>query len=143
VTAAVTESSFGDLVVLANWSGTAAHRSGGETIAPQGFLARTRDGRLLAGAFEGSFGGAQLAPGTHYLVVRREASSVTVAQPLGSDTTISVVPPLGRPLRVEALAGDGTPLARVPATLRGGRVEFRYAGMVDGRRIDGYRIVAG
>jgi hypothetical protein len=139
----VSESRFGDLVVLANWSQTATHLSGGGTIAPQGFLARTRDGSLLAGAFEGSFGGAPLAPGTHYLVVRREPAAVTVEQPLGADTTVSLEPPPGRPLRVEALAADGTPIALVPATLRAGRIEFRYAGTVDGRRIDGYRVVGG
>jgi hypothetical protein len=142
VTGDVTESRFGGLTVFANWSRTAPHRSGGETIAPRGFLARTRDGRLVAGAFEGSFGGAPLTPGTHFLLVRRDASSVTVEQPLGADTTVSVAPPPGRPLRVEALAA-GTPLARVPATLRGGRVEFRYASVVGGRAIDGYRVVGG
>jgi hypothetical protein len=138
----LTESRFGNLTVVANRR-ESPHRIGGETVAPRGFLARTRDGRLLAGAFEGTFGGRALSPGTHYLLVRRDASSVTVEQPLGGDTDVSVQAPAGRPLRVRALAEDGSALGDAPSTLRGGRVEFRYVGALGGRRVARYHVSSG
>jgi hypothetical protein len=44
----VTESRFGDLVVVANWSRKDVATVDGHRIGPLGFLARTADGRLLA-----------------------------------------------------------------------------------------------
>ena len=47
----VTESSFGDYSVVANWSRTRAFDVAGRHVAPLGFLARTDDGSVLAGSF--------------------------------------------------------------------------------------------
>jgi hypothetical protein len=44
----LTESRFGDLVVVANWSPTASATVDGHRLGPFGFLARTTDGRVLA-----------------------------------------------------------------------------------------------
>jgi Domain of unknown function (DUF6259) len=89
----VTESTFGDLVVVANWNSAEGYATGGYGIAPNGFLARTADDRLVAGAFEETFGGVALSAGTHYLIVERDDSNVTVRQPLGADTEVAVEPP--------------------------------------------------
>lgn len=142
VTADVTESAFGALRVLANWSAVRAHAVGGDTIAPHGFRARTLDGGLVAGSFEGSFGGVALSPGTHYLIVRRGPTSVTVEQPLGADTEVAVAAPSAGAPRVEALGADGVAVGTAPATLRSGRIRFRYAAVLGGKRVAGYRITA-
>ena len=82
--------------------------TGGYGIAPNGFLARTGDGAVIAGTFSGAFDGFALWPGSHDLVVTRTSSAVTVHQPLGSETPISVRLPsswqAGSPVRAEALA---------------------------------------
>ena len=138
----VTESDFGTVTVLANRNGDRPFASGGDAIAPHGFRARTRDGRLVAGAYQGTFGGAPLSPGTHYLLVRRDTTAVTVQQLRGADTDVTVVPPAGRPLRLVALAGGATVRSERVTESRG-VVRFRYAGVLEGRRVDGYRIVSG
>jgi len=59
---AVTESEFGGgYSVIANWSSEEPFDVGGYRIAPLGFLARTADGRVLAGAFGDVWSGVTLA----------------------------------------------------------------------------------
>lgn len=143
----VTESTFGDLVVLANWDSTARYVAGRYGISPDGFLARTRDDRLLAGAFEDTFDGHALSEGTHHLIVERDEASVTVRQPLGADTTLAVEPPRswssGRPLQATAIARDETVLGTVTGELRDGRFVFRYVGELNDGPVAGYRITVG
>lgn len=139
-----TASVFGDLVVRANWSDERTHEHEGYGIPPKGFFARTTDGGVVAGAFAGSFGGAPLEPGVHYLIVERRNDAVEVRQPLGADTPVAVVPPSrwrpGETLRVVALGDDDEPLGEVEGELRRGRFVFRYLRTLDGRRVTGYRV---
>lgn len=128
----VTESVFGDLSVVANWSSQTAY---GE-IAPLGFLARASG--VVAGAFIGSFDGAPLAPGVHYLIVERSGTAVTVRQPVGGDTEVAVTAPAAT--SATALASDGSVVGMVPASASGGQVAFRYAASLDGRAVAAYRI---
>ena len=143
----VTESTFGDLAVLANWDTGNVYATAGYDVAPGGFLARTADGDLLAGAFRGSFDGVALSAGTHYVIVERTAASVTVQQPVGADSSLAVAPPAswssGRTLEVKALDGVGDALGLVPGAVQGGRVVFGYTGELNGRRVAGYRITGG
>jgi len=143
----VTESTFGDLVVLANWDSTAGHAADQYGISPNGFLARTRDDRLLAGAFEDTFDGLALAEGTHYLIVERDEASVTVRQPLGPDTNLAIEPPLswspGRTLQATAIAPDGEVVGAVTGELRDGRFVFRYVGELNDQPVAAYRITVG
>jgi len=144
VTRAVTESTFGDLLVLANWDSTGVHSSGGFGIAPHGFLSRTRDGRALAGSFENTFDGQPLSEGVHYLIVERDDASVTVRQPLGADTTLAVRVPSpgnsGPALHATAIGADGEDIGAVPGELRDGRFAFQYAGELNGHPVAAYRI---
>ena len=143
----VTETAFGDFVVTANWSRTRSYDAGGLAVAPGGFLARTADGSVVTGAFRGTFNGAPLTEGVHYLILERGGAAVTVSQPLGGDTEVAVDPPAswrpGGGLRARALDKGGQPFADVAGRLRGGRFEFRYESAVDGRPAAGYRITLG
>jgi hypothetical protein len=142
----VTRTSFGGYSVVANWSATDPYLDGEDEVAPGGFVAATADGTVEAGAFSGSFGGAPLAPGTHYLVVERTADAVTVHQPLGDATDLAVdLPSSWRPgsaLSATARGSDGS------AITLGGRVEgrrfvFRCDGPSDGRPAPTYVLSAG
>ena len=99
---------------------------------------------MLAGAFEGSFDGVQLSAGTHYLLVERDAASVTVRQPVGADTDVAVAPPAslssGRALVATAIDGAGTPIGPGRAVVRDGKLVLAYAGRLDGRRVAAYRL---
>ena len=140
----VTESGFGDLSVVANWNRTDSYSTDGYDLAPEGFLARTKSGDVLAGAFSGSFDGVPLSPGTHYLVLERNASAVTVRQPVGADTNIAVATNTGDSrtgtLHATAIGADGAALGTVPAALQPGRVVFAYTNTLNGRRVEAYRI---
>lgn len=142
----VTESTFGDLVVRANWDSTAGHSTGRYGISPNGFLAHTRDDRLLAGAFEGTFDGSALSEGTHYVIVERTEASVTVRQPLGADTNLAIEPPSswrpGQSLMATAIARDGRTTGVVTGEVRDGRFAFRYAGELNDHPVAAYRITA-
>jgi hypothetical protein len=140
----VTESTFGDLTVAANWDASRVYSAEGYDIAPKGFLARTADGGLLAGAFRGSFDGVALSAGTHYVIVERDAASVTVRQPVGADSDVAVAPPAswssGRTLQVTAIDGAGKSAGAVQGALRDGKLAFPYTGALNGRAIAAYRI---
>ena len=143
----VTESTYGDLLVLANWNPSAGHTAGGYGIAPSGFLARTRDDGLIAGAFEGTFDGHALSGGTHYLIVERDDTSVTVRQPLGADTDIAVEPPsswsAGQALEATAIAPGGEVVGTVAGELQAGRFVFRCARELGDQPVAAYRVTAG
>lgn len=86
----VTESTFGDLSVVANWNAAGSFSLDGYGVAPQGFLARTSDGSVVAGAFQGTFDGVALSPGTHFLIRERDETGVWVREPLlGSTARVS------------------------------------------------------
>jgi hypothetical protein len=80
----------------------------------------------------------------HYVIVERDAASVTVRQPVGADSDIAVEPPAawstGRVLTVTATASDGTQLGTIGGQLQPGRFVFRYAGTFNGRAVASYRI---
>ena len=142
-----TESTFGDLDVVANHDSTQSYAAGDYGIAPSGFLARTSDGLLLAGAFAGTFDGAPLSAGTHHVIVERTATSVVVSQPVGTDTSLAIDPPSSwtsvQPLHATALAADGSALGPVGGSVVNGKFAFQYAGSLNGRPVESYRIVAG
>jgi len=143
----VTETGYPNLSVLANWSGSDGYTTSGFGIAPNGFLARSGDGAVVAGTFSGTFDGFALSPGSHDLVVTWTSSAVTVHQPLGTETAISVRPPsswqAGAPLQAVALARDGSVLGPISGAVQSGRFVFTCAGSQPGLPAPTYRIRAG
>ena len=139
-----TESTFGDLDVVANRDATQSYTAGGFGIAPRGFLARTSDSALLAGAFITTFNGAPLSAGTHHVIVERNAASVVVRQPVGADTELVVDPPASwtatQALRATAIAADGTSLGTTGGSVENGKFVFQYAGVLNGRPVAAYRV---
>jgi hypothetical protein len=143
----VVESTFGDLDVVANLAAPETYSVDGFGVVPHGFLARTQDGTLVAGAFAGAFDGGTLSPGTHYIVVERTPASVTVRQPVGGDTELGVAPPAawsaGLGLHATALSADGTPLGVVDGRIESGRYTFAYSSTLNGVRVAAYRVAVG
>jgi hypothetical protein len=143
----VTETAYPNLSVLANWSSSDSYSTGGFGIAPNGFLARSGDGAVVAGTFSGTFDGFALSPGSHDLVVSRTSSAVRVHQPLGAETAISVRLPsswqAGSPVQAAALARDGSVLGPISGTVQNGRFVFACAGSQPGLPAPTYRISVG
>jgi hypothetical protein len=95
---------------------------------------------VVAGAFSGTFSGAPLSAGTHYVLVERNGGVVTVHQPLGADTALAIDPPSAAAPHATAHAADGRMLGEATGDLRGGRFVFDYRAIVDGTRAAFYRI---
>ncbi|MDH3538831.1 MAG: hypothetical protein OEP52_02450 [Acidimicrobiia bacterium] len=62
----------------------------GYGIAPDGFVARTAAGDMVAGMFVGEFDGAPLADGLHWITVERTSDRVEIRHPIGVTTPIRV-----------------------------------------------------
>src|SRR5262249_4254031 len=136
----VDQATYGNLTTIANF-GSTDYVSGGYGIAPNGFLARTADGSLVAAIADGTFNGVTLTPGEADIVVEHPAAAVPVHQPIGADTDIGVdVPATWGVVQATALSAGGTPLATVGGMLANGRFVFRYSGTVGGVRVASYRI---
>lgn len=140
----VTCTTFGDLSVIANWHPTLTYEVDRHRVAPGGFLARTEDGSLLAGVFTDSFNGRALAAGEHYLVIERTADAVTVRQPLGTDTALSIDVPSswhsGKGLQVMVYDREGQYMGKADFSLEEGQVRFTYEQCRDGLSVEHYLI---
>jgi hypothetical protein len=143
----VTETGYPNLSVVVNWNGTNGYSTGGYGIAPNGFLARTGDGAVVTGTFDGTFDGFALSGGSHDLVVTRTSSAVTVHQPLGNETQVSVRLPsswqAGSAVQAEALARDGSVLGPISGTVQNGRFVLTCAASQPGLPAPTYRISVG
>ena len=142
--AGATQTDFGGLHIVANWSPTASLSLRGQVIAPNGFMAWSDDNSILAGEFSGSFNGAALLPGSHYVLVERSKTALVVRQPVGSDTLLANPAPAGwsasQVPRAVAFDANGVPIAGVPAWRSGKQLLFRYAHQVRGKAVAWYRV---
>jgi hypothetical protein len=144
----VTESVFGgDFDVVASWNPSATYVRDDYELAPNGFLARTKDGSVLAGGFVREFNRAPLSPGTHFVLVQTGDAAITVSQPVGDDTTLAIdlSPSWGADPAVRAVGYDsaGEELTAGTGQVRDGRFELEYVGLVGTRRVAYYTLSPG
>lgn len=144
INANVMLSRFGDMTVIANWHPLLTYDVGGHRIAPNGFLAQSDDGTVLAGAFVDLFAERALSAGEHYLVVERSPTLVTVRQPVGADTVLAIDVPAnwqpGQVLKVQAFDRSGRLLGAAPSWLDGHTVVFTYRADFGGVAVDHYEV---
>lgn len=140
----VTESRFGDLSTVANWNPNATYATDGYTIAPSGCFTRGGDGSLVAGVFTEQFNGGKLSEGPHYLIVERGGSVITVRQPSGAATSLTIPLPAdwnaGGGIRMQALSRDNRVIAAAPAQINGNALTFAYEKAIAGTPVDRYEI---
>jgi hypothetical protein len=127
-----TVTEFPNLTVTANWDGTNST-----------FQAQAKDDSVTAGIFTGSFDGSTLSPGTHYLVVTRANNEVTVHEPLGLDTPISVRVPAGWTAAEATWLGADGLTHTVSGGVQGGRFAFTVAGPQPGIPAPTYHLTRG
>ena len=122
-----------------------SYAAAGYDVAPAGLSRAHRRRRPRRGRVRGSFDGvAAVGRARTTSIVERDAASVTVRQPVGADTDVTVAPPSswssGKTLQVTAIDGAGTSAGAVQGALRDGKLAFPYTGELNGRRIAAYRI---
>ncbi|MBI2874158.1 MAG: copper amine oxidase N-terminal domain-containing protein [Firmicutes bacterium] len=136
-----TRTTFETVTVLRNSDPARPYVSGLHTLAPQGVLATSASGDLVAGIFT-AYNGAPLSPGEHYLIEERGAEAINVRQPMGADSDLQLNPlsgwQEGAALAVTVYAADGRTINISPATVSGGKVSFRYRRVMAGRSVAHY-----
>jgi hypothetical protein len=106
------------------------------------FLAQAKDDSVTAGIATGSFDGSTLSSGAHYLVVTRGSNEVTVHQPLGEDTPLSVRVPAGWSAATASWLGADGLTRTVSGPVQGGRFTFTVVGPEPGIPAPTYHIRA-
>ncbi len=141
-----TRSVFEHVAVITNWSGTMPYTVGPYMLPPSGAMVTSDDGSLIAGVFS-SYNGRPLRTGDHYLIEQRHANTITVRQPMGDDTELTVRSMPGwqgadAPV-VWAVSANGTLLGSVASSMTADGVTFGYQRQIAGVAISSYRIVQG
>src|SRR3954451_1303273 len=147
VTPRVTQTTFPNLTMTTNWNTTDAYTSNGYGIAPNGFLARSGAGAVVAGTFKRTFDGFALSAGTHHLLVAQTPSAIVVHQPLGTNTQVAVkLPPAWNAtnaVSAAAYAPDGRALGSVAGHVEAGHFVFDCAGPSASGFAPTYRLTSG
>ncbi len=140
----LTRSAFESVEVTANWDGKNEAEQGNFTLAPSGFLIQKKDGSLNAGLLT-RYNGKALSDGDHYLIEERQAKEIIVRQPVGSDTSISLMVLPGwsasTALTAQPYSADDCAIgAAQAATVSGNLVTFNYQPALSGQPVAYYVI---
>ncbi len=135
IAADVTQTTFETVTVTVNGSETASFSLLGHTLPPGGALVQSACGGLTAGIFT-TYNKQLLSSGEHILVEKREADQITLWQPLGADTNLTLNRPASwtNPHGITLLALDekGAVLAGVPFSLTAEAIGFTYQRAIGG-----------
>lgn len=140
----ITHSTFETVTVTTNWYTTTAYDIGGYTLPPEGALITTTAGDLTAGVFT-AYNGVPLSSGNHYLIEERETDAITVRQPMGADTSLTLrMQPHWRPtdlITVTAYSRADQPITSVPVTVTTDSLTFTYAQQLSGQEVGYYKVL--
>lgn len=125
----VTRTSFQNVEVIANWDSTNPYTSGGYTLSPSGALVRDASGRLTAGILT-VFNGQPLSAGDHFLIVNVDLDQISVHQPMGASTSLTVPFPAGwqagDPIQAHAEDIAGNVLGNLALSITEQGITFTY-----------------
>jgi hypothetical protein len=139
--AKVTQTSFENFTVIANWAESDSYNTGQYVLPPLGVVAIKNDGNVMGGIFT-SYNGVPLSGGDHYLIEERSLTEITVRQPIGADTnlTLKLLPNwnVTTPIKVSAFNKDGQFIKNQTFLTTGNGVTFTYQKQIDGESVDYY-----
>lgn len=140
----VTQTIFPSVTVTANWDAAQSYSTAGYTLPPQGALVRNNSGLFIAGVFT-AYNGMPLSAGDHYLIEERAGNAITVRQPMGADTalTVHMLPgwTTNQPIGASAYNAAGQAVESVPLTVTSQGITFTYRGQDAGQAVSYYQIV--
>ena len=135
----VTQTIFESVHVIANLDSTNPYTTAGFTLAPFGALIQNQDGRLVAGILT-AFNGYPLSAGDHYLIVKIDLDQISVRQPMGSSTSLTLSLPAGwqtsDPIQAYAEDIGGNPLGNIPLTISVSGITFTYPLTMAGAEVE-------
>ncbi len=125
----VTQTTFEHFTAVVNWDANYSYTRAGFDLARSGVLIQKNDGSLIAGVFT-RYNGSPLSSGDHFLIEDRQAKEITVRQPKGADTPITLRLLNGwsasAALRAQAYTTGGHLIGAVPASVSTSGVTFNY-----------------
>jgi hypothetical protein len=144
LTANVTQTTFQSVSVIANWDSLNPYSTTGYTLPPYGALVRDQFGRLTAGILT-AFNGYPLSPGDHTLIVEVNLDRISVRQPMGASTSLTLPLPPGwqtsDPFQAQALDIAGSNLGSLSLTVSAAGITFTYPLTIDDREVEQVLIV--
>lgn len=139
----VSLTAFETFSVTANWNADTAYAVDAHRLSPDGVYV-TNQQDTVAGLFD-SYNGEPLSGTAHFIVEKRTGDALTVWQPLGTATRLTLRPPPGWPdqarVQVCAYGRDGQCLERHLITVVEQALHFTYAPVVNGVEVAYYRLV--
>jgi hypothetical protein len=139
----VTQTPFETYTVIANWDQGKEFIAGENTLPPGGVQVSGANGALAAGVFT-RFNGLPLSAGDHYLIVDHSANEITVHQPVGADTPLTLdLPPdwdSGDSIQAWAYAAGDRPIGSVPITVTAQDITFVYQQKIAEQAVAFYKI---
>jgi len=135
-----------EVTMLANFQTNATFTTNSCTISPEGFMATMPSNQLLAGCFRGTFNGAALSTGDHYIVVEKITNDVIlVKHPGGINTSITMPKPAtwtGEVLAAYVLRDRTEILAPGKVSVVGSNLVLNYTKeTVEGAPVAHYKLV--
>jgi hypothetical protein len=85
----VAQSTFEDITVTRNNDTINSYTYNNYTLPSEGVLVTSSNGDMIAGIFKG-FNNESLSAGDHYLIINNDTDSITIRQPLGPDTDLTI-----------------------------------------------------
>jgi hypothetical protein len=136
----ISETRFQTVSVLANWTSSGYYTTPeGHTLPPNGWLVKGDGGRLAAGLLS-AFNGQALSAGDHTLIVKRGLNTISVRQPMGGDTSLSLPLPEGwegsDPLEGWAEDIQGNKLGAATWVVDGRGLTITWQGTVGGQEVE-------
>jgi hypothetical protein len=139
----VTQTSFETFTVIANWDEAHTYSTSKHTLSPLGVLSMSADGRLTSGVFT-SYNGVPLSAGDHYLIENRGLTDITVRQPIGTDTslTLELLPGWSpnAPIKAWAYTAMGQVIGSVPVIVTAQGIAFVYRQQMSKSSVAYYKI---
>lgn len=131
----ISRTSFENYTVITNWSVYESYDLDGNVLPPQGMLIKKNNAALMAGIFT-SYNGIQLSAGEHYLIEDRQKDKITVRQPSGPDTsiTIKLLPDWNAKTKLvaQAFTRDGVAFSATQVEITSAGATFTYQQNIKG-----------
>jgi hypothetical protein len=139
LTPSVSQTDFQNFTVVANWDSLNAYSLGGNTLAPLGAMVQKKNGTVMAGILT-ALNGHSLSAGDHYLIIKRSLNQITVRQPMGSDTSLTLaLPPdwnAQDPIQAVALNLAGIVIATVPLGFSDDGMTFNWQASMNSQEVE-------
>lgn len=140
----VTQTTFESFTVIGNWDEENSYNTGQYVLPPEGVFLTKNDGTLKAGVFT-HYNNVPLSNGEHYLIEERGEKTITIRQPMGTATNLTIELlsswNMTDMIEVWAYSDNNEVIGKVSASIVDGKVTFIYQREIEGQAVSHYTIL--